>query len=99
MVNYKSSSSRQEYRARLQGQLDAIKNGTWPRDLNDIMFWDRPVGVVRGRTWVEGTGPRDWAQLMCEENLAYVDGLEKRLAEGAPELKGWEGWVDSMSQS
>lgn len=94
--NLTKKASRDQYRADHQATLDSTKDGTWPRDLNDLMRWSAPSHTqvlikehpTFGRVWTE----KDWAAHMCEVNLTYVNDLERRLAAGDPSLMGWEGW-------
>lgn len=81
---------RKQYRADHEAILKATQDGSWPRDINDEMRWSAPTYSIHGRYWTE----KEWAARMCEGCIAYVDGVEKRLAAGDPDLKGWEGWVE-----
>lgn len=63
-----------------KAELDAILDGTWPRNLDDQMRWTAP----------RGTDTIDWAKRMCLGDMAYLDNLEQRIAAGAEGLEGYE---------
>lgn len=60
--NLTTAEGREALRADRQGELDAIRAGTWPRDLNDAMRWNPPRGL----------DPADHAARMCVVDLAYL---------------------------
>jgi hypothetical protein len=64
--NLAKPDGREALRADRQSELDAIENGSWPRDLNDHMRWSPPRNVA----------PADWAARMCKADLAYLSAKE-----------------------
>jgi hypothetical protein len=60
--NLAKPEGREALRADRQSELDSVKDGTWPRDLNDIMRWSPP----------RGTDPSAWAVKMCRADLDYL---------------------------
>jgi len=63
--NLTKPEDRERLRADRQAELDAIEQGTWPRDLNEFMRWNPPPSFE----------PRVWAARMCRADLAYLKGL------------------------
>lgn len=76
----KKAADRAKERKARQEELEAIRNGSWPRDLNDSMRWKHP----------HGRDSKDWAAHMCQTMLTYLDDLETRLAANDPDMEGWE---------
>jgi len=74
--NLMKRADRARLRADRQGELDAIKAGLWPRDLNDAMRW----GL--------GRADADHARKCITVELEYLDGVGARIDAG--ELVGWE---------
>ena len=74
--NLMKRADRARLRADRQGELDAIKAGTWPRNLDDAMRW----GL--------GRGDAGHARKCIEVELEYLDGVGARIESG--ELAGWE---------
>ena len=69
--NLTTKEGRNRLRAECQSELDAVKTGTWPRNLNDAMRWMyRPRGVT----------PAEHAGAMCQSMLDSLDTLERRTA-------------------
>ncbi len=60
--NLATPEGREALRADRQGELDAIRQGTWPRDVDDVVRWTAP------RT----TSPVEWATKMCQADLDYL---------------------------
>lgn len=56
-------------------ELQAIEDGTWPRDINDYMRW------VGGRAVVAR---------VCRQVIDYLDELEVRIERGDLDLLGYE---------
>lgn len=50
-----------------KSELAAIKRGSWPRDINDVMRWSAP----------QGTSPKAWAARMCKAEIEYVKARMK----------------------
>lgn len=78
--NLMKVAGREAMRADRQAELDATRDGSWPRDLNDSMRW---VGR-------NGTSPKDWAAKMCRFELDYLADLERRLQANDPSLEAWD---------
>jgi hypothetical protein len=70
--NLGKRADRDRMRAERVAELEAVENGTWPRDVNDYMRW------MYGRA--------DWAGKMCRQSIAYLDDLEKRIQARDPDL-------------
>lgn len=90
LYNLTKTADRALHRANHQAELTAIQEGTWPRDVNDLLRWEVPRGLYLGRTWTQ----QEWAAHMCQEALKGSYLVDLRLAAGDPELKKWEGWKD-----
>lgn len=73
-------ADRERMRSAREAERQAVLAGTWPRDTNDLMRWDPPRGM----------DPARWAGEMCHNELNYLKEVDRRLAEGDPELEGWE---------
>lgn len=69
--NLLKAADRERLRQDRQAELDAVENGTWPRDLNDLMRWSPP----RRRDGTHTVAPAIWAARMCKLDLAYVERL------------------------
>lgn len=78
--NLMKKADREQYRADHQAELDAVNDGTWPRNINDQM------------RWIQGSGP-EYAARCCKSAIEGINDTERRLAAGDPDLKCWEGWV------
>lgn len=72
--NLMKYESRVQYRLDAEAELAAVKDGTWPRDLNDEMRW------IKGN---ERETPAEYAGRMCQESIDYIVDLENRIARGA----------------
>lgn len=59
---------RERMRQERLAELQAIKDGTWPRDINDQMRW---IAVPLGWTLIQ------WAEYMCMGELDYLDLKDK----------------------
>lgn len=72
-------------RKRLQeecvAELLAVKEGRWPRDLNDLGRW---IVCPLDRT------PAQHAAACCQNELDYLDGVDARLKKNDPDLEGWD---------
>ena len=55
-------------------ELAAIKNGSWPRDINDYMRY---------------VGGRKMAAKVCRSVIEYLDNLEVRINRGDLDLLGY----------
>jgi hypothetical protein len=71
------AADRKRYRQDHVDELEATKNGTWPRDINDEM------------RWINGDGPA-YAARMCRAAIDYIDGLEQRIKDGDPDVASFE---------
>ena len=78
-MNLSKTADRAAYRASVQGDLDAIDAGTWPRDAADALRYSQPNA--------------EYVRPILVTELKYLDGIPARLAVGDPSLKGWEGWT------
>lgn len=63
-------------RAERVEELEAIKTGNWPRDINDAMRWAR-----------EGM---NYAAECCRNEIKYLDSLEDRIQARDPDLSCYE---------
>lgn len=92
-VNRAKAADRAEERAALEAELKAIEAGAWPRDINDMFRWTAaPTSrflPARENQRIE----REHAAKCCRGGISYLDDVERRLAAGDPDLKGWEGWT------
>lgn len=80
-MNLLKKDGREAERIDRQSELDACRQGSWPRDLNDEQRWTTPTN------W----HPKDWAAHMCKIQLQYLKDLEERIAANDPDLDGcWE---------
>lgn len=70
--NLMKAEDRARFRADRKAELDAITEGRWPRDTNDAMRWTPP-------TWSD-VSPAEYAAKQCRADIAYIDGLNLRLA-------------------
>lgn len=70
--NFIKAEDRARFRADRAAELEAIEAGLWPRDTNDVMRWTPP-------TWSDFSAT-EWAARQCRADIAYVDGLNLRLA-------------------
>jgi len=75
--NLMRAGDRQRKRARREAELAAVREGRWPRDIDDQMRWSK--------------GTPEYAARMCQADLDYLDDVERRIADGDPDLAGWEG--------
>jgi hypothetical protein len=95
--NATKARARAEERADLRSELEAITAGTWPRTIDDLFRW----GGARTSPYLSARENqrivREHAASCCRRRLAYLDGVERRLAAGDPDLKGWEGWKPCAS--
>lgn len=67
-----------------QAEIDAIKAGTWPRDINDRMRW----GACR--VFVDEHHRREYVVDMCQYDIDYLRDVQKRIEAGDPSVAGWE---------
>ena len=65
---------REKYRAATKRELHAIRNGSWPRNLNDRCRYGR-------------ADPKHIERVLVQ-SLAYLDNIPVRVWDG--ELEGWE---------
>ena len=82
--NFTKSADRARCRAERQAEIDAVKNGTWPRDINDQFRW----GAMRH--FHDNQEPAEHAAEMCQMDIEYIDGVDKRGLDGDPSVAGWE---------
>jgi len=87
--NLTKRADRDQLRADRQAELDAVKTGAWPRDLNDECRWNECTSKH----------PAKYAAEMCQADITYLDGVERRLRDGDPDLQGWEGWQEKVPNS
>jgi hypothetical protein len=82
MASYdvQKKADRKRMRADRVAEQQAIRAGEWPRGDDDYMRWDPPHGF----------DPARWAGERCQNEIDYLDDVERRLSEGDPELAGWE---------
>lgn len=76
--NLTKAADRARFRADRVAEIAAVDAGTWPRDLDDACRWHAPPRHDATRH----------ARAMCAADVAYLDGVEERIAKG--ELPGWE---------
>jgi len=80
--NLQKKLDRDRLRQERTAELNAVKNGTWPRNPNDQLRWSTPRSFPKDK----------WAQEMCIADLDYLDDLERRIATGNdPDLTSYEG--------
>lgn len=60
--NLTKAADRERLRVDRQAELDAVEQGIWPRDLDDLMRWTPPRNVE----------PHVWAARMCQADLTYI---------------------------
>jgi hypothetical protein len=70
---------KQEDRKRMRedrlAEIQAVQNGTWPRDIDDSVRWSK--------------GTPEYARRMCQDGISYLDDLEFRIDSKAPDLEGY----------
>ena len=76
--NLMKAEDRQRMREAREKELRAIEDGSWPRDINDVMRWTAATSpylpVEEARRIQE-----EHAAEMCRADLLYLAGLGKRL--------------------
>ena len=88
--NFTKRADRDLCRAVRQTELDAVNNGVWPRDINDLMRWlHAPTSCFLSPAHNQDI-QREYTARMCRAEIDYLDGVDRRVAEGDPELAGWE---------
>lgn len=73
-----------------QAEIDAIKAGTWPRDINDSMRW---TGAPTNPFLSAAENHRirtEYATKMCQAEIDYLINVDFRIDAGDPDLAGWE---------
>jgi len=80
--NIQKKTDRDRLRRERQDELQAIQNGTWPRDSDEFHRWN-----IAGKNLSEAV---KYARRMCAAELDYLDDLERRLRDGDKSLEGWE---------
>ena len=75
--NLQLPDHRAQLRADRQAELDAIREGRWPRDINDALRWSPPnVWIVNGQ--IRAVTSSEWAAHMCQIDIRYCDTYEMR---------------------
>ena len=74
---------RKHFRQDRVNELAAIRDGAWPRDVNDDMRWIHAHGDIEQR--------RAYAARMCQSAIDYVDDLERRIAAKDPDVASFQG--------
>jgi len=75
-MNLQKKEDREKLRQACIEEIAAVRNGTWPRDINDYMRY-------------VSSSPEQ-ALKVSEAHLQYLEELDVRLANNDPELDGWE---------
>lgn len=79
-MNLMKAADRQERIAQCQTALEAINQGVWPRNINDLFAWTPP----RNQSLTV------YAARMYQHEIDYLRGVNMRLSQGDPSLQGWE---------
>lgn len=74
------AADRQELMAECETALEAIRQGTWPRDINDLFAWTSP----------RNESLTTYAARMYQAEIDYLRGVNTRLSLGDPSLQGWD---------
>ena len=82
--NFMKRADRDRCRADRQAEIDATRDGSWPRTLDDAMRW----GATK--TFYGTPEHSDYAAEMCQAEIDYLNGVEARIASGDDSVKGWE---------
>lgn len=82
--NYTKAADRARSRAERQAEIDAVRKGTWPRDIDDSMRWGA------SKYFHDAQERAEYAAKMCQAEIDYLDGVERRIREGDSSLAGWE---------
>lgn len=88
--NFSKAADRARCRADRQAEIDAVTAGTWPRDINDEYRWlNAPTNRYLSAKHNQEIRA-EYARKMCQAEIDYLDGVDRRVAEGDPDLAGWE---------
>lgn len=82
--NMTKAADRARCRADRQAEIDAVRAGTWPRDINDSMRW----GAMK--VFIDAKEHAEYARKMCQAEIDYIDGVDARIKAGDPSVAGWE---------
>jgi len=88
--NLMRAADRARARADCQAEIDAVEAGQWPRDINDSMRWIHPPTSPYLPADENRRIAAEYAARMCRAEIEYLDGVDRRIAEGDPDLAGWE---------
>jgi hypothetical protein len=78
--NMQRKVDRERLRLDRTSELEAIKRGEWPRDIDDTLRWKPRRGVE----------PVQHAEAMCRLDLEYLDDLDQRIRNGDADVTGHE---------
>lgn len=78
------AADRARCKADRQAEIDAVRDGTWPRDIDDQFRW----GAMR--VFCDAQEHAEYAEQMCQAEIDYIDGVAERIQAGDPSVAGWE---------
>lgn len=88
--NFTKRADRDRCRADRQAEVDAVREGRWPRSIDDSMRWLYPPT----NPYLSATHNQDiaaqYAAKMCQSEIDYLNGVEARIAQGDPDVANWE---------
>jgi hypothetical protein len=88
--NFMKRADRQRLRQDREAEIQAVRDGLWPRDIDDRMRWNckdtNPYFSAAENRRIMA----EYAARMCQREVDYLDDLERRLAADDPDLVGWE---------
>lgn len=82
--NFMKRADRDRCRKARRLEIASVGDKTWPRDRNDAMRW----GATK--TFADSQERAEHAKAMCEAEVAYLDDLDRRIATGDPDLRGYQ---------
>jgi len=92
--NFMKAADRARCRADRMAEIEAVENGTWPRDIDDLLRWSNAPHLPPSENHLVRA---EHAARMCRGEVIWIDYLETRITEGDPTLVGWEApesrWV------
>lgn len=75
-------ADRESALADYKATVEAVNNGSWPRDVNDAMRWN----VSNARWWAvdcpRPLTPATYAKYMCQAEIEYLEDVQTRIEAG-----------------
>ena len=88
--NLMKAADRARARQEFEAELKSCQSGTWPRNLNDRMRWGNLPQCPYDLPEVARQKQQEYVTRMCLSGLVSLADLERRIAEGDPEVSGYE---------